>query len=279
MNDHSHTTEDPAVIFPDWVQPPFRQCKGRLKDETRFMHLAWSGLEKIRHLPELMKILSKSVLTDDAKSHGPTEEDVKRADSDAEWVDAEAKQGFPLLHSHSAVSLWSILETFVEDLAVTWFQNKPEAWEIEILEKIRVPVGTYERLQGEDKARHVVSEIYRQLGADLKTGVGGLGAVLAQLKLTPQVGDNVKKALHELCQVRNAIVHRGTRADQRLIEACPYLPWKSGDSIKISHALFGWYHAAAERYRDRTLNQVLIVFGSVGCQCPGLDEIGSRPAG
>ena len=144
------------------------------------MHLAWFGLEKVRIAPELISILSEpsiAQLTEYPISEGAAQ----RARADADWVATEADQDFPLLHGHCSVSLWSILEVFVEDLAVAWFLNRKEAWEIELLEKIRVSIGTYERLQGENRARHVVGEIYRHLGADLKTGGGSLNAVLAAL--------------------------------------------------------------------------------------------------
>lgn len=179
-----------------------------------------------------MKVLTE---LDVAGSPKPriTEEEMKRAQADAEWVEAEAKHDFPLLHSRCSVSVWSILETFVEDVSVTWFQNRTEVWDLEILEKVRMPIAVYERLQGEDRARHVVGEIYRHLGADLKTGLGHLNALLTLLELAPDVGPNVTKALHELCQVRNAIVHRGGRADRRLLDSCPYLPWKVGEPIRI----------------------------------------------
>jgi hypothetical protein len=275
---HIHPVEDLDKVFPPWVRPPFKQCLNRLKDETRFMHLAWSGLEKIRGMPELLKALKQPALAEIAKST-ITDEAIKSAEADADWVDAEAKQDFPLLHSHCAVSVWSILEVFVEDLAVVWFLNRTESWDLTILEKVRTPIAVYERLQGEDRARHVVSEITRHIGVDLKTGLGHLSAVLTLLDLSPGVGANATKALHELCQVRNAIVHRGARADRRLLDACPYLPWSAGEPIRVSHPLFGWYHAAAQRYAERAMNRVVQRFGSAGCNCAGMDDIGVRPAG
>jgi hypothetical protein len=278
MTAHDHPPEDLDAVVPSWVRPPFVRCFDRLEDETRFMHLAWSGLEKLRSIPNVLKVLSE-LDVGDGQARRVTDKEIKRAEADAGWVEAEGKQGFPLLHSRCSVSVWSILEVFVEDVAGTWFLNRPEAWELEILEKVRMPVAVYERLQGEDKARHVVGEMYRHLGADLKTGIGHLSALLTLLDLAPDVGPNATKALHELCQVRNAIAHRGGRADRRLLDACPYLPWKIGEPIRISHALFGWYHLAADRYAYRVMNRVLERFGSEGCRCPGMNEVDARPAG
>src|SRR5580693_9313129 len=127
MADHDHPPEDLDKVFPQWVRPTFKQCFDRLEDETRFMHLAWSGLEKIRGMPSLLKALNQPPLTEIARS-SVTDEVIKRAEADADWVEAEAKQGFPLLHSRCAVSVWSVLEVFVEDVAVTWFLNRADAW-------------------------------------------------------------------------------------------------------------------------------------------------------
>lgn len=107
MSDHSHANEDGATAVPEWALAPFRQCLPRLRDETRFMHLAWTGLERIRVIPDMMKFLSKPEIAK-LGDRPVTDEEIERAQDDANWVDAEARLDFPLLHSHCSVSLWGI---------------------------------------------------------------------------------------------------------------------------------------------------------------------------
>jgi hypothetical protein len=198
---------------------------------------------------------------------------------DAAWVQTEAESEFPLLHAHSVVGLWSALEVLCEDFAITWLKNVPSAWSLPEVAKIKIPLSTYQQLSEDEKLRHVVSEISRSQGSEMRKGVGKLKALLQVFALSPAIGPNAQKALHELCQVRNVFVHCGGVADQKFKAECPWFNISPGQQVRINHGLYGWYYSAAKRYARRVSNQALVALGFPGCECPGLDEIKSRPSG
>ena len=107
--------------------------------------------------------------------------------------------------------------------------------------------------------------------------MGRLEPLLEIIKFAPQIGPNVRRALHELFQVRNVIVHCGAIADRKLLSECPWVSWRLNETIKIKHSLYGWYYRATMRYYERMMNQALIAFGNKGCECPGMNEISERP--
>jgi hypothetical protein len=273
------TTEHPEHInsadFPEWAWPPFRWSLNRIINESRFLHLSIQGLGHIPNSVEVMEYLRE---TDTHNvMYANWEAKITMARDDAQWVNKEIEAGFPILHSHSMVALWSILEAFSEDLAVCWLLNKPELWKIPQISKIKIPIGDFETLSPNDRAKTAILELSRSLSVDFKTGAGKLNPVFDVFGLSPRIGENLRRALHELCQVRNNIVHCDGKADKKLLDECPWLEWKAGDRIKINHSIFGWYYQAANRYIERVLSQAMKAIGLEGCNCPGMDEISQRP--
>lgn len=167
--------------------------------------------------------------------------------------------------------------SFLRDFLVRWLENRPEAWATEAVTKLKVPISTFQKLSEGERARFVVTKLRRSLGVDLGTGVGRIAPLLDIFRLAPRIGSTLRKALHELSQIRNIVVHAGSRADKRFLDQCPWLPYSVGQEVTVSHALYGWYHQAARRYTERILNSVVLAYGFAGCKCPGMDDLPPRP--
>jgi hypothetical protein len=255
---------------PQWVLDPFYACHRRLADESGYLHMAMRGMQRLRHLPGLL------ATSEDAKSEELSAA-LRTATHDADWASKEAEDGFPLLHAHAVVGVWSAMEVLCEDFAIAWVAHRDDAWSRPEVERLKIPLAQYCQLSPDEVPRFVVLELQRSLGGDLRKGVGKLKAILSVFGLAPPVGENVQLSLHELCQVRNAIVHTGGLADKRLTEECPWLHVQPNDRIRISHELYAWYYRAARCYEERVLNQAVVALGLPGCQCPGVDEIPPRP--
>lgn len=266
-----------SVSLPDWVRRPFVQCFDRLEDEARYLHLTMRGLAQLTKLPSMIELLQKINHHEEDEKTDKVTYDLDREKSDAKWVENEIKGGFKLLHSHSAVSIWSTVEVLAEDIVVRWIENRRDVWKIVEVQKLKLSVGMYESLTEIERARLVAKELARAISADVKLGIGKLEGLLNIFGLCPQVGTNLRNALHELYQVRNVLVHNGAKADQRLILSCPWLKLQKGERINIDHYLWSWYFHAANMFAERVLNQMLIVFGNKGCECPGMDDIQPRP--
>jgi hypothetical protein len=272
-----HENHNGELNLPVWLGPPFQQFHRHFKNERRFLHLGMQGLSQVSHAPGLLEMAFKVLKEKPDHDAQQAEKTIEKAREDANWTKSEIDTGFPILHSHFVVALWSTVEVFCEDLAVAWLGNTPEAWKKEEISRLKIEVGTYHTMDDEERARYIIDCLSRSLGAPLKSGVTRLDDVLGVFGLTPSVGPNVRKALHELCQVRNAIVHSGGVADERLIRECPWLGLKTNDRLQIPHLISGWYGFAVDRYVERVLNQILVVLGYEGCKCPGMDEIPERP--
>jgi hypothetical protein len=69
------------------------------------------------------------------------------------------------------------------------------------------------------------------------------------------VDDDVRKDMLELSEMRNVIVHRGSLADRKLLQACPWLPLKPKDKIVIDHATCNRYVKAVDNYMGNTMTR------------------------
>jgi hypothetical protein len=255
----------------EWLALPYTRCFRALVDEKRFLTLAEAGLGSVQRKPEIMRMISPGSLREvEARA-------IREAEHDAEWVKAEADRDFPMLRAHASVSVWSILEVFAEDLAVAWLLNRSDAWNGDSIQKVKVSIGTFESLDREGRARYAISEIQKNERADVKGGIAPLKLILERLKIAPKLGDQTQKALHELRQVRNAIVHLGGRADQRLREACTDVPWPLGQRITISEDLFEWYFSGALSFANQVTLKAGIVLGEFKPEDSNMGDIDSRP--
>ena len=273
---HEHSEVDLSSI-PRWIFPPFFVCEERLKEEAKFLHLTMRGLGQLERLPGLLEALQDLEEADAAKRAARAESRLEAARSDAKWVANEAANDFPILHSHSVVGVWTALEVLCQDFALAWLRNAPNVWTLPEVAKLKLPIGAYQSLPEQERARFVVSELERALGADLRKGVGKLKSLLGVFGLAPTVGPNIRQALHELCQLRNVMVHCAGFADDKFVAECPTYGATIGERVIVPHALYGWYYHAARRYAERVSNQAFLALGMSGCSCPGMDDVEARP--
>jgi hypothetical protein len=269
---HSHDT---TFALPEWAYAPLQNAHKRLLDEVRFLHLSVEGLHQLARRPQAIEVLRDTdVRPRDQQEDYPLL--LARAKEMAAWVNDEASRDFPLLHAHSVVGIWGILETLSEDVAFAWLSNKTDAWTATAIQKLKVPIGEYELLEGDERKRLVISELSRTTGG-IRNGVANLMPMLDAFGIAPVIRPNIRKALHEMYQVRNVIVHCGSRADARLLQECPWIGLQKGETVRIGHRVYAWYQRAAARYVERVQNQVVIALGGPACTCAGRDEVEDRP--
>jgi hypothetical protein len=100
----------------------------------------------------------------------------------------------------------------------------------------------------DEQAEHLVSELKSALKVSLKAGVGRFEGVLAPLGLGGPVDEGVRRALFELSEVRNVVVHRAGVVDRRFMEKCPWRSVSSNAMLHVSRADVALYQAAALWY-------------------------------
>lgn len=202
------------------------------------VHLHMSAVSRLIGIPEFLKALYEP---DDS-------EWMISANSEAKRAQDEVSKGFPLLHAHSLLGLWSALEALMEDVAVAWFTDKPETLQRPDFSKIRVPIVEFRSLSIEDQMSYLISEMQRDLKSDLRLGVGRFERLLDAIGMGGSTPKEVGKAIYEAQQVRNVIAHRGGIADKKLVEACPWLSLTSGQAVTVSHKRFMYYLKATHIY-------------------------------
>ena len=139
--------------------------------------------------------------------------------------------------------------------------NDPEILKNEVFSKIRLPLGEFEMLEKEERMRFLISEFERNQGTNRKHGVDMFEILLEPFGLGGRVESEVKKTLREMHHVRNVLVHRGDKADRRVVEGCPWLGLRVGDTLTVRHDQFGRYMHALVEYTLELLHRLHHKFG------------------
>lgn len=181
----------------------------------------------------------------------PTEGEYRRAKESAETIQAYAQEqavaGVPYLFGLAATKLWSILETLVYDLVLEELQH-PERWmATKPFSNYKVSLADFMTMTREEQIEALAREYKHMQGADRQIGVGRLESMLNPISLGGGVDDEVKRALLELSQVRNVIVHRLGIVDARLVTNCPWLGLRVGQALMLKNDDY-WIYAGATLY-------------------------------
>ena len=156
---HSHPDLGPEGL-PSWLLAPYHQFSRAAKEECRYLHLSMTGLSRLQVLPRVSTTLA-SISRDSgdeeaAKLHESRLEDAREV---SKWVAAEVDRGFPLLHRHCTVGIWSALEALHQDLATGWLSNCPDAWTADEVLALRLKIAEFRGLGAQELAQLVVARL------------------------------------------------------------------------------------------------------------------------
>jgi hypothetical protein len=101
-----------------WALPLFRY-EDYANEAQDLVHLSMNGLSRILDWPGFLKELD---VPDDS-------DQLKSAVADASLAKSEVENGFPLVHAHALLGVWSALEALVEDVATAWLATHAETLE------------------------------------------------------------------------------------------------------------------------------------------------------
>lgn len=173
-----------------------------------------------------------------------------------ELAQKEIADGFPILMAQCVVGIWGALEVAIEDTLVSLLLHEPELTGREVFSKVKVPLTEFQRMDEEERARFLVSELDREFGAGRRLGVDGFERLLSAVGLAGTVSNEVKKEIREWHSLRNVIVHRASKADRRLTTDCPWLTLKAGERVVVSYEMLGKYKTAADTYLKTVLDRI-----------------------
>jgi hypothetical protein len=229
---------------PEWATQPFRDFLERTERIVQLTDLSKKGISMLRNVPKIVEVLAEV-------EKGSAEEDnysLERAKKEAELAQREVDEDFPLLHAQATIALWSALESAIRLFIVKWLQNYKEAMEVEIIQKLRVRIGDYERLEGEDRFFYILDRLDQELSDPFKNGITRFELLLEPFGMSGAVNENVKRDLFELNHVRNSLVHRSGLVDRRIVDSCPWLKLKIGGQIKIDGEMWHKYFTSVMKY-------------------------------
>jgi len=144
---------------------------------------------------------------------------------------------------------------------VRWLQNYKQAMEVEAIQKLRVRIGEYERLEGEERFFYILNRLEQELSAPLKTGITRFELLLETFGLSGTVDEDVRRNLFELNQIRNILVHRSGFTDRRLVDSCPWMKLRVGDPVKVNHEMTAHYFQSVMEYATEIIARIGEHFG------------------
>jgi hypothetical protein len=251
---------DQAAIrrTPRWASQPFKDLVVQSERLDQLLHLSINGISVLQEMPRIVEAIAD---IEDTKEESPTQQRIEQAHRQADLARREVKEGFPLLHANHALALWSCLEAAVRLFVVRWLQNQKGALEVDAIHKLRVRIGEYESLKGDDRLFYILDRLEQESSAPVRCGITRFEKILEPFGLSGPVDEDVQRNLFELNQVRNCLMHRGGKADHRLIEACPWLTLTSGQPVIIDHHATTRYVNSVMSYATGLIARIGEYFG------------------
>jgi hypothetical protein len=237
-----------------WATQPFKDLLEQVERLNQLLHLSARGISVLQAMPGLVKAIAD---IEETHEDSTTQEAMEQSRREADLARREIAEGFPLLHANHALALWSCLEATIRSFIALWLENKKDALQADAVQKLRVRIGEYEPLKGEERFFYILDRLEQESSAPLRGGINRFETILEPFGLSGSVDETVQRNLFELSSVRNCIMHRGGKADRRLIEACPWLGLLAGQSIIINSQ-------ATNRYVRSVMNYVTELLARVG---------------
>jgi hypothetical protein len=155
------------------------------------------------------------------------------------------------LHSLAYIRLCTALEVVVDAVLLSVLADT-DRWDqlpmVSGLKVGKVDVVALIRSPADQQVRFVAEEIKKGIGASLKSGIGRFESVLEAIGMSGPVPSQVREAILELVEVRNAVVHRDAVADRRLEDKLPGRSFRVGEKIHISKIAFAIVSTASIWY-------------------------------
>jgi hypothetical protein len=219
---------------------------------VNFVELCVLGLQTSLSQKKLLETVLDLQKKGLAPERFPSEEDYLREQNEAEMVETFAKKqrdkGFPYLYSLATVTLWSILETMVDDIAIEYLQNPQECPDSKLLSELKGPLLEFVQASPEERAEFLAGQLKQAVRASLHKGAERFESILKPIGLDGAIPDIVKKSLFELSEVRNVFVHRRGVADKRFRSNCPWFDAVTGKEISLTSSHFMRFHLASFWY-------------------------------
>jgi len=228
--------------YPQAVLAPFEALIGFIDEHNEILKLYASALDVTNGIGRLTEAVRKA---------SPEAEDLPKVE-DAQMFEercrSEVSKGHPLLVAHSAVALWSALESTIPEFVKQFVKANPQVLDRPQFQKLKISAAEALKLSPEELVAFVVEELERATQSQVKWGVGRFDELVSALGVSPVIDSTVRRDIFELSQVRNVIAHNRSVVDRKLVESCPWLDLRVGEPLRLTMADHHKYSAAVCRY-------------------------------
>lgn len=175
--------------------------------------------------------------------------------NDIDFLKNENEHAEALLYGQTAISLWSALETFVNDLLIAVFTADPASLKV-IAPKVKISIAEFYALDDEQRIERAIELARQEVGASFGPGVSAFESTFDMFKLKGTVEDLTGRELLELAAVRNCLAHRNGIVDAKFMKACGTTKLKIGDRILLTRGNVEAYVVASQQYASTVLDRV-----------------------
>ena len=209
-----------------------------------FVHVCLTGLMNSRHAIRLVDTLKRSGRPNPFSSEEHYHQARKQAEKEEVFGKQQELKGFTYLYALASIKLWSILEATIDDAALECIQTPDRCTDPKLLAGLKGPLLEFVQSSTEERSEFLVAQLKQEVKAAMQKGIGRFEAILAPLGLGGSVPDAVRRAIFELSEVRNVIVHRRGFADKRFVSSCPWFGVKLGDELILTKQHYDRYELA-----------------------------------
>jgi hypothetical protein len=164
------------------------------------------------------------------------------------YAASESSNELPYLQSLLVIRYVTIIETVVQDavayslLNVSDVLNRPE------VQRLKGTVADLLTATPTERVEFLVHTLSQEVKAPLQKGIGKFEVLLGAVGLSGGVDAEVRKALLELLNIRNVVVHSRGRVDSRFLENCPSSRHQLGEVLRITPNMSERYRTACVYY-------------------------------
>lgn len=176
-----------------------------------------------------------------------------------EWSKAELANESPHANAQALISMTSALDAMVEELVKHWREVLVERIARHVLDKSREQAHT--AWNGADprvleavedvirrEAERMVPSALRPAGKGADRYEKPLARIGLEAPSDRPIPPDLDATLAELGALRDVLVHRAGRVDERALQHAPDLPYKAGQLVRLSRQDYRRYSAAIRCY-------------------------------
>lgn len=172
-----------------------------------------------------------------------------------EFIKSEEESGFAYLWATAIIRLWSLVEEFVRATAVEKLRDFEKLPSHPLLDDLAAKAVKLGKLNVVNRTEFLYNRLADLIPRSDRRGIARYEKILEAVGLRGDVPATLREVLNELCEIRNAVVHRHGICDFRVEQRCPELSLKLGAPIRIRHLDFEIYVLAADTYHVEILRR------------------------